>query len=286
MIAVSRPKTVMNHGIPAAKSGRRYSPVRMRKSRQVGDRAVERAAQALPAAADSRDAQRPGGDDVADGLALVVEQLDGLDLVLEPRQHVDAHAPALVRLERERERHRVPIEPARFREDEPSAQIAPRIDDRDLASPFVVRDRRRRRKLQRELGVAEREVVMLHGDDVREVCFGLERDVDLEPLGALVAERDALLHSGADEALARDRDGVTWKAVRGAVPEVEPGPESARRDRTRGGAERVPPTRAARAVRGSVCRARRSPLVSVAMSPRSSQMQKVDPSRIVSIRCR
>ena len=32
MITVSRPNTVMNHGIPAAKSGRRYSPVRMRSA--------------------------------------------------------------------------------------------------------------------------------------------------------------------------------------------------------------------------------------------------------------
>ena len=50
-------------------------------------------------------------------------------------------------------------------------------------------------------------------------------DLDLERLGALVAKRDPLLHPGADEALARDRDRVAWQAVRGAVAEVERRPE-------------------------------------------------------------
>ena len=65
----------------------------------------------------------------------------------------------------------------------------------------------------------------LHRDDVREIGLGLEGHLDLERLGALVAKRDPLLHPGADEALARDRDRVARQAVRGAVPEVERRPE-------------------------------------------------------------
>ena len=78
----------------------------------------------------------------------------------------------------------------------------------ELAALLVVRRRRRRRQGQRELRVTEREVVVLHRDDVREVRLGLQSRHDLERLRALVPERQALLHAGADEALARDRDGI------------------------------------------------------------------------------
>ncbi len=65
VIAVSRPKTVMNHGIPAAKSGRRNWPVRIRKAaRSPIERSNERR-RLSQSSAHARDAQRPGGDDVA-----------------------------------------------------------------------------------------------------------------------------------------------------------------------------------------------------------------------------
>ena len=176
--------------------------------REIGDRAVERATKALPAAANARNPQRPGGDGVAGGLALLVELLDGLELLVQPGPDVDAEIPGLVRLERERVGHGVPVESATLREDELRSEVAARIDDRNLPPLLVVRRRRGRRKRLRELRVAEREVVQLHRDDVREVRLGLECDVDLERLGALVAERDPLLHPRPDEALARDRDRV------------------------------------------------------------------------------
>ena len=130
--------------------------------------------------------------------------LEGVELLVQPRPHLDGEIPVLVRLEREREGHRVTVEAAWLREDEPRAQIAARIDDRDLVPFLVVGRRRGRWERPRQLRVAEREVVELHGDDVREVGLGLERDVDLEALRALVAQRDLLLHARADEALARD----------------------------------------------------------------------------------
>ena len=79
----------MNQGIP----GREQRPAVLAgphpQRGEVGDRAVERAAQALPPAADTRYAQRPRCDDVARALALLVELLDRLELLVEPRVHVD-----------------------------------------------------------------------------------------------------------------------------------------------------------------------------------------------------
>ena len=145
--------------------------------REIRDRAVEGAPQALPAAAHARDAQRPGGDDVARGLALLVELLHRLDVVLEPWQHVDAEIPALVRIERERVGHR------RCRRGVPGFEKTSRVPRSPRGSTietwrrFLVVGRRcGRRQRLRVLGVAEREVVELHRDDVREVGLGLERD--------------------------------------------------------------------------------------------------------------
>jgi hypothetical protein len=154
---------------------------------EVGDRAVEGAAQALPPPANAWDAQRPGRNDVARGLALLVELLDRLELLVQPRMDVHAEIPALVRLEPQRVGHRVAVEAAGLREHELRSEVALRIDDRDLAALLVVGRRRGRRQRLRELGVAEREVVQLHGDDVREVRLGLERNREVERLGALVA---------------------------------------------------------------------------------------------------
>ncbi len=53
VIAVSRPKTVMNHSSPAANSGRRSSPLQNPERREVGDGLVESTAQGFPAAAAS-----------------------------------------------------------------------------------------------------------------------------------------------------------------------------------------------------------------------------------------
>jgi hypothetical protein len=104
---------------------------------QIRDRAVEGAAEALPAAADTGDAKRPRRDDVADGLALVVQLLGGLGVALEPGPDVDAELPALVRLERHGIGHRVAVEPSRPREPEPRCEVAARIDDREAAVAAV-----------------------------------------------------------------------------------------------------------------------------------------------------
>ncbi len=188
---------------------------------EVGDRAVERAAQALPATTNTRHAERPRRDDVADRLALVVELLDGGEIVLDPRQDVDVEVPVLVRLERDGEGHRTRVEPTRLREDDVRAEVSTRVDDREPATRLVEGGRRRRGQRLRELRVSEREVVLFHRDDVREIRLRLEHELEVEPVDGLVAQRDLFLHPGAHEPLPRDRDGVAGEAVRRPVAEVE-----------------------------------------------------------------
>ena len=89
------------------------------------------------------------------------------------------------------------------------------------AAVLVVRDLGRRRQRLRMLRVSEREVVVLHRDDVREVGGDVERDLEVELLHALVADAHALLHPGADEALAGDGDGIARQRRRWSVAKVE-----------------------------------------------------------------
>ena len=75
------------------------------------------------------------------------------------------------------------------------------------------------------LRIAEREVVLLHGDDVREVGAELERELELEPVHALVAHRNPLLQPRAHEPPACDRERVARQAVERRVAQVEGGGE-------------------------------------------------------------
>jgi hypothetical protein len=145
----------MNHGIPAAKSGPSVLPGSHAQRRQIRDRAVERAAEALPAASNTGNAERPGRDHVADRLALVLELLDGLDLALEPGPDVDAELPALVRLQRDCIGHRVSVQPPGAREPEPRRQVASRVDDRESAAVAVESCGRGRWERLRMFRVAE-----------------------------------------------------------------------------------------------------------------------------------
>ena len=174
--------------------------------------------------------------------------------------HVDAEIPALVRLEGERVGHRVAVEPART--------SRRRAACRDLRAGRRSRPGRRssscdarrgRRQRLRELGVAEREVVELHGDDVREV--GLRLECERRGRGGSVLSLRSvilLLHPRPDEALAGDRDRVPRQApVRQFRCADRRPPGSARPVPTRGGeaSSRRP---GARAATGIACRARRT----------------------------
>jgi hypothetical protein len=57
-------------------------------------------------------------------------------------------------------------------------------------------------------GVAEREVVVLDREDVREVRANVERQIERHGVHRLVLEDEAVLHRLSDEPLADDRDLV------------------------------------------------------------------------------
>ena len=80
--------------------------------------------------------------------------------------------------------------------------------EHELVLVLLVARLGRRRKRARLERVAEREVVVLDGEDVREVVAELERELEADLLHALVLDAEAVLHALADEAVARDRDRV------------------------------------------------------------------------------
>ena len=88
---------------------------------------------------------------------------------VERGQHVDVQLPALVRLEREVEHDDALLVPPVSGENHGGAQIPRRILDQNPAPRLVVHRRGGRRQRLGVLGIAQREVVQLHGDDVREV---------------------------------------------------------------------------------------------------------------------
>ena len=146
-------------------------------------------------------------------------------LALDRGMDHDVQLPALVRLEREVERDRAPVDPRGVRQRDTRAEVAGRCLEHQLAPLLVVRRGRRRRQWQGVLGVPEREVVELDGDDVREVGLELQRELELELLHALVPHGDPLPHAGRDEALAGDGEGVVRQAVDARVAEKERGRE-------------------------------------------------------------
>ena len=78
-------------------------------------------------------------------------------------------------------------------------------------------------KRRRGVRVSEREVVLLDGEDVREVGADLERELELDGMRCVVHDDDVLLHAVADEAVAPDREHVLLEAACDRVPEIEGG---------------------------------------------------------------
>ena len=97
--------------------------------------------------------------------------------------------------------------------------------EHELIRRRVVTHRHRVRQRPRRERVAEREVVLLDGDDVREVGADLQRELELELLLPLVAEDEMILHARADEARPRDRERVLRQPRHGRVAHVERGGE-------------------------------------------------------------
>ena len=70
------------------------------------------------------------------------------------------------------------------------------------------------------LRVAEREVVVLDGEDVREVARNLDPELQRHGPHPLVLDHDPVLHRLADESLANDRDLVRIEVLRPRVAKV------------------------------------------------------------------
>ena len=142
--------------------------------REVGDGLVEGMAELVPGGLEPRQAQRPGVERLADARALRAEPLlheRGMgDLPVERHRDVHADVPRAVRGERDREPDDTVARLAAAREHDlrpPTPAVG--LLQHHAAGLLVEAPRRGRGQLGRMERVAEREVVLLHADDVREV---------------------------------------------------------------------------------------------------------------------
>src|SRR4051794_8064912 len=166
----------------------------------------------VPGRAELRHAQLPGGERVAYARTLVAElPLDdgrrGL-LAIERRNDIDTHLPELARREVDPPAHAVAVGVAALRENHLGLAEAFRVDEQELVVPLVVARRDERRQRTRVDRVPEREVVLFHREDVREVRGELEPELERHRLHALVDDNEVILHPLADEALPLDREHV------------------------------------------------------------------------------
>ncbi len=225
---VSRPKTVMNHGIPAAGSWPEQPRILAHAKRgEVRDRLSEAVGELVPRRAQLRDPQAPGRERRAHARELVAEPplgaVDGRPDAVVGRDDVDAQAPALARLELDPERHGRVGRLAALGEDDLGEPVEVRVlaGEHELVVAGLVDGLDRRRQRARVLRVPEREVVLLDGEDVREVVPELHREVEGDQPAGVVRDDDVLLHRVADEALAADRELVLHEPARHGVPEEE-----------------------------------------------------------------
>ena len=245
-MSVSRPKTVMNHGMPAAGSVRR-------RPRRRASAATARSA-------------TDGANDVTE---LVPRRSEAAARAAARRRATPGRAPAPRRsgarpARRARPRRRATrATSSRSSQhsrgascergsDDPAPSTSPRCGEHDLraAAPSVrllehelacARSSKRAgrgggsgRRVQR---VAEREVVLLDADDVREVASRSPARGRSETGSVrLVADDHMVLHAVADEAVSRDRERVLRQARRRAGCGGRTRPRSTRPCPTRAGA--------------------------------------------------
>ena len=167
-----------------------------------------------------------------------------------------------------------------MREDELRAEVAARVDDRELAARVVdVVGAGGGSACASSGSPSEKSWCFTEMMSAKSASASIASSTS-SALGALVADGDALLHPRPDEAFSRDRDRVARQPVVVRVAEVEGRRKcSTRPEESRSGV--APPTVSTSRERKRVSCAK-NPLVLAPMSPRSSEMQNVDPSRIVS----
>ena len=139
--------------------------------------------------------------------------------------HVDPQLPPLPRLQLhvvgDAARRRRPA----LGQDHLRAAEAVAVGEEVLVAVAVELRLDRFRQRLRVRRVAEREVPLLHGEDVREVGAELDPDRQLERRHRLVLQHEVVLHAVADEALAADGDRVERQRVRQRVAQEERGGE-------------------------------------------------------------
>src|SRR5712691_8497980 len=142
--------------------------------------------------------------------------------VVRMRGHdVDAQLPTLTRVELHRERHGRSVHVPGLREDDLRPQRVLAVDEDKLVVLSVEAARRRIGQRLRAHRVAEREVVLLHGKDRREVRRELEPELERDGIHALVLEHEDVLHPLSDEPLARDRHLVLAQSADERIAEIE-----------------------------------------------------------------
>ena len=219
VISVSRPKTVMNHGIPAAGSVPSRRPCGCAATaRSATERLKEwrRSSQSRGAAA--RAAARPRA------IAHVHELL--AEAPLAPSRRIWSPSRSAMTSMRSSTPRAAPSSTCQ-RDVEPSTAPgceritcvrAPAVRSTNTnwlcsasksAAPAAAAAAR--------VGVAEREVVLLDREDVREVAAEREADLERERLHRSLRITIRVLHAVADEALPRDRQRVLRKAARGGL---------------------------------------------------------------------
>ena len=265
VISVSRPKIVMNHGMPAA--GSRpcpASPARMRSAaRSLTDRenVWRRSSQSARICGTL---QLPGRERLAEHARAPRRS------AARRRAGAASAAPSGVGTTSIRSFHvsRGASATSNAIADPFDVALAPRRGSACCRSPPGRRARtgsasaRRTRhdrvgQRLRAARVAEREVPLLDGDDVCEVGAELDPDADVELLRRHVRERDVILHPVADEALALDRHRVEREIRRSADCAGRTRRRSTRRRPTRAAAAACRRA-SAPAARGSACRRRRA----------------------------
>src|SRR5437588_12330450 len=99
------------------------------------------------------------------------------------------------------------------------------LRDQELVAFLVVVVGPRIRQRFRSQGIAERKVVILDGEDIREIVRDLELEVELHRLHALVLHGERVLHALADEPLTSNREGVVVEPAGQGVSHEERGGE-------------------------------------------------------------
>ena len=212
---------------------------------EVGDRLEERAVELVPVRPHLRHAQLPGRERLAHARQLLAEAPLGRarrDRVAVDRgEDVEAQLPALARAELEPVDDLVILDLTALGEDHlrPRGALAVWLLEHELVVLLLVPRRDRLRQRLGARGVAEREVVRLDREDVREVGPELERELEGDRLHRLVLDDHVVLHAVADEAVPDDRERVLRQAAGERVAQEEGGREVldlARREQQRRGA--------------------------------------------------